>query len=119
MGPYLHVTIFYLTILPFSAVRPCYATESVVHNLSPYINQDCRDVILHTNHGFTILATVRLYERGDSYFGAGFWNEISKFYELKVGTRIALHIKRPGHEIYVHFPDDIIRPGVASSFWCL
>ena len=51
------------------------------------------DVILHTNHGFTIVATVRLDEHGDSYFGTGFWNEIAKFYVLKAGTKIALHIK--------------------------
>ena len=69
-------------------------------NLSLYINQDCRDVILNKNHGFTIVATIRLDERGDSYFGTGFWKEISKFYELKPGTIIALHIKGPGHEIY-------------------
>ena len=81
-----------------------------MHNLSLYINQYCRDVILHTNHVFTIVATVRLDERGDSYFGTGCWKEISMFYELKAGTRIALHIKGPGHEIYGNFPDNIIRP---------
>ena len=60
------------------------------------------------NHGFTIVATVRLDEHGDSYFGTGFWKEISKFYVLKAGTKIALHIKEPGHEIYANFPNDII-----------
>ena len=75
-----------------------------MHNLSLYINQDCRDVILKTNHGFTIVATVRLDERGDSYFGTGLWKEISKFYVLKAGTKIALHIKEPGHEIYANSP---------------
>ena len=73
------------------------------------------DVILHTNHGFTIIATLSLDERGDSYFGTGFWKEISKFYELKAGTRIALHIKGPGHEIYANFPDDISRPDFVRS----
>ena len=86
-----------------------------MHNLSLYINQDCRDVILNTNHGFTIVATVRLDERGDSYFGTGFWKEISKFYVLKAGTKIALHIKGPGHEIYANFPDKIIRPDFVRS----
>ena len=71
-----------------------------MHNFSLYIDQGCTDVILHTNHGFTIIATVRLDERGDSYFGTGFWKEISKFYVLKDDTKIALHIKGPGHEIY-------------------
>ena len=104
LGPYLHVTIFCLTILPFLQRIPSYATESVVHNLSLYINQDCRDFILNTNHGFTKIATVRLDERGDSYFGTGLWKEISKFYVLKVGTKIALHIEGPGHEIYANFP---------------
>ena len=86
-----------------------------MHNLSLYINQDRRDLILHTNHGFTIVATVRLDERGDSYFETGFWKEISKFYELKAGTRIALHIKGLGHEIYANFTDDIIRPDFVRS----
>ena len=109
MGPYLHVTIFSLTILPFSAARYLLCNRICSANLSLYINQDCRDVILHTNHGFTIVATVRLDERGDSYFGTGFWNEIAKFYVLKAGTKIALHIEGPGHEIYANFPDKIIR----------
>ena len=64
-----------------------------MHNFSLYIYHGSTNVILHTNHGFTIVATVRLDERGDSYFGAGFWKEISKFYVLKAGTKIALHIK--------------------------
>ena len=80
-----------------------------MHNLSLYINQDCRDVILNTNHGFTVVATVGLDERGDSYFGTGLWKEISKFYVMKAGTKIALHIKDPVHEIYANFPNDIIR----------
>ena len=86
-----------------------------MHNFSLYIDQDCTDVILHTNHGFTIVATVRLDERGDPYFGTGFWRESAKFYELQAGTGIALHIKGPGHEIYGNFPDDIIRPDFVRS----
>ena len=86
-----------------------------MHNFSLYINQDCRDVILNTNHGFTIVATIRLDERGDSYFGTGLWKEISKFYVLNTGTIIAQHIKEPGHEIYANFPDDIIRPKFVRS----
>ena len=70
---------------------------------------------MNTNHGFTIVATVRLDEHGDSYFGTGFWKEISKFYELKAGTRIALHIKGPSHEIYANFADKIIRLDFAPS----
>ena len=89
-----------------------------MHNLSLYINQDYRDVILNTNHGFTIVATIRLNEHGDSCFGTGLWKEISKFYVLKAGTIIALHIQGPGHEIYANFPDDIIRPEfVRSKFY--
>ena len=75
-----------------------------MHNFSLYIHQGSTNVILRTNHGFTIVATVRLDERGDSYFGTGFWNEIAKFYVLKAGTKIALHIEGPGHEIYANFP---------------
>ena len=89
-----------------------------MRNLSLYINQDCRDVILNTNHGFTIVATIRLDERGDSYFGTGHWKESSKFYVLKDGTKIALHIKEPDHEIYANFPDDIIRPDFVRSMFC-
>ena len=86
-----------------------------MHNFSLYIDQGCTNVILHTNHGFTIVATVRLDERGDSYFGTGFWKEIAKFYVLKSGTKIALPIKGPGHEIYANFPDTIIRPDFVRS----
>ena len=69
------------------------ATTSVVHNLALYITEDCRDVILNTNHGFTIVASVRLDEHGHSYFGTGLCTEISKFYVVKAGTKIALHLK--------------------------
>ena len=90
-----------------------------MHTLSLYINQDCRDVILNINHGFTIIATVKLDEHGDSYFGTGFWREFAKFYELQAGTGIALHIKGPSHEIYGNFPDDIIRPDFVRSKFSL
>ena len=73
------------------------------------MHQGSTNVILHTNHGFTIVATVRLDECGDSYFGTSFWKEISKFYVLKAGTKIAVHIKGPGHDIYANFRDKIIR----------
>ena len=86
-----------------------------MHNLSLYINQYRRDVILNTNHGFTIVASVRLDEGGHSYFSTGLSIEISKFYVLKAGTIIALHIKGPGHEIYANFPDDIICPDFVRS----
>ena len=86
-----------------------------MHNLSLYINQDYRDVILNTNHGFTSVVFLRLDECGHSYFGTGLWTEISKFYVLKVGTKIALHIKEPGHEIYANFPNDINRPDFVRS----
>ena len=86
-----------------------------MHNFSLYIDQGSTNVILHTNHGFTIVATVRLDKRGDSYLGTGFWKEIAKFYVLKAGTKIALHIKGPGHEIYANFPDKIIRPDFVRS----
>ena len=86
-----------------------------MHNFSLYIDQGCTDVILHTNHGFTIVATVLLDEHGESFYGAGFWKEISKFHVLKVGTKIGLHIKGPGHEIHGNFLDDIIRPYFVRS----
>lgn len=86
-----------------------------MHNFSLYIHQGSTNVLLCTNHGFTIVATVRLDEHGDSYFGTGFWNEIAKFYVLKAGTKIALHIEGPRHEIYANFPDKIIRPDFVRS----
>ena len=86
-----------------------------MHNFSLYIHQGSTNVILHTNHGFTIVATVRLDEHGDSYFGTGFWNEIAKFYVLKAGTKIALHIEGPGHEIYANFLEKSIRPDFVRS----
>ena len=86
-----------------------------MHNFSLYIHQGSTNVILHTNHGFTIVATIRLDEHGDSYFGSGLWKETSKSYVLKAGTIIALHIKGPGHGIYGNFPDDIIRPDFVRS----
>ena len=89
-----------------------------MHNFSLYIDQRSTNVILHTNHGFTIVATVRLDERGHSYFGTVFWKEIAKFYVLKADTKIALHIKGPGHEIYANFPDKIIRPDFVRSKFC-
>ena len=90
-----------------------------MHNFSLYIDQGCTNVILHTNHGFTTVATVLLDEHGDSYFGTGLWKEVSKFYVLKAGTKIALHIKEPVHEIYANFPDDIIRPDFVRSKFSL
>ena len=86
-----------------------------MHNLALYITEDCRDVILNTNHGFTIVASIRLDECGHSYFAKGLWTEISKFYVLKAGTKIALHIKESGHEIYANFPDNIICPDFIRS----
>ena len=71
--------------------------------------------IVHTNHGFTIVATVRLDEHGASSFGTRFWKQIAKFDVLKAGTKIALHIKVPSHEIYANFPDKIIRPDFVRS----
>ena len=64
---------------------------------------------MNTNHGFTIVASVKLDEHGHSYFGAGLWTEISKYYVLKASTKIALHLKEPYHTINANFPDDILR----------
>ena len=40
---------------------------------------------------------------------------IPKFYVLKAGTKIAVHIEGPGHEIYANFPDKIIRQDFVRS----
>ena len=84
-------------------------------NIGLYIIEDFRDVILSTNHGFTIVVSIKFDEDCHSYFDIGLWQEISKFYVLKAGTKIALHIEGPGHEIYANFPDKIIRPDFVRS----
>ena len=61
----------------------------------------------------------KLDEDCHSYFEAGLWAEIPKFYVLKAGTKIALHIEGPGHEIYANFPDKIIHPDFVQSKFCL
>ena len=68
-----------------------------MHKFALYKVEGATAVTVHTNHGFIIVATVGLDECGDSYFGTGFWKEIAKFHVLKSGTKIALHIKGPGH----------------------
>ena len=111
----------HICMLPYSLTILLFCTTSLAmqqhmqYLLSLFLTQDCRDVILNTNHGFTIVAIVRLDEGGDSYFGTSFWKEIAKFYVLKSGTKIALHIEGPGHEIYANFPDKIIRPDFVRS----
>ena len=44
-----------------------------------------------------------------------FGKKISKFYVLKAGTKIGLHIKGAGHEIYANFLDKIIHPEFVRS----
>ena len=70
---------------------------------------------MNTNHGFTIVASVKLDEHGHSYFGTGLWTEISKFYVLKAGTKIMVHLKEPDHTINANFPDDILCPHFVGS----
>ena len=44
------------------------------------------------------------------YFDAGLWRAFYKFYVLKVGSKIMLHLPEVDHIIDAIFPDDIIRP---------
>ena len=44
-----------------------------------------------------------------------FGMKLLSFYVLKAGTKIALHIEGPGHEIYANFPNKIIHPDFVRS----
>ena len=115
LGPYLHVTIFSLTILPFSAAHPllcnrlCSAQSFPLHRSRLHGCHTAHKPWIYNHCYYKTWWTWRLL------FLHWLLEKKSKFYVLKDGTKIALHIKGPGHEIYANFPDKIIYPDFVRS----
>ena len=72
----------------FKQYIPCFARTGVEGNLGLYFVDDSRDVILTTQHGFTMTVCIKLDKDGHSYFDADLWRKMSKCYELKAGNKI-------------------------------
>ena len=72
----------------FKQYIPCFARTGVEGNLGLYFVDDSQDVILTTQHGFTMTVSVKLDKDGHSYFNADLWRKMSKCYELKAGNKI-------------------------------
>ena len=71
---------------------------------------DSMDVILTTQHGFTMTVSVKLDKDGHSYFDADLCRKMSKCYELKAGNKIIVRAPQPGLiNIDVYFPNVISR----------
>ena len=71
----------------FKQYIPCFARTGVEGNLGLYFADDSQDVILTTQHGFTMTVSVKLDKDGHSYFNADIWRKMSKCYELKAGIK--------------------------------
>ena len=69
----------------------CFARTWVEGSLGLYFVDDSMDVILTTQHGFTLTVSVKLDKDGHSYFNADLWRKMSKCYELKAGNKILVH----------------------------
>ena len=68
------------------------------------------DVILTTQHGFTMTVSVKLDKDGHSYFNADLWRKMSKCYELKAGNKILVRAPQRGLiNMDVFFPNVISR----------
>ena len=94
----------------FKQYIPCFARTRVEGNLGLYFADDSQDVILTTQHGFTMTVSVKLDKDGHSYFNADLWRKMSKCYELKVGNKILVHAPQPGLiNMDVYFPNIISR----------
>ena len=59
---------------------PCFARRGVEGNLGLYFADDSQDVILTTQHGFTMTVSVKLNKDGHSYFNMDLWRKMSKCY---------------------------------------
>jgi formylmethanofuran dehydrogenase subunit A len=69
------------------------------------------DVILTTQHGFTMTVRVKVDKDGHSYFHADLWRKFSKFYVLKAGNKILVRAPHSGQiNMDVYFPSVISRP---------
>ncbi len=71
----------------FKQYIPCFARTGVEGNLGLYFADDSQDVILTTQHGFTMTVSVKLDKDGHSYFNADLWRKMSKCYELKMAIK--------------------------------
>ena len=94
----------------FKQYIPCFARTGVEGNLGLYFADDSQDVILTTQHGFTMTVSVKLDKDGHSYFNADLWRKMSKCYELKAGNKILVCAPQPGLiNMDVYFPNIISR----------
>ena len=94
----------------FKQYIPCFARTGVEGNLGLYFADGSQDVILKTQHGFTMTVSVKLDKDGHSYFNADLWRKMSKCYELKAGNKILVRATQPGLiNMDVYFPNIISR----------
>ena len=101
--------IYYLTF-HFKQYIPCFARTGVEGNLRLYFADDSQDVILTTQHGFTMTVSVKLDKDGHSYFNTDLWRKMCKCYELKAGNKILVLAPQPGLiNMDVYFPNVISR----------
>jgi hypothetical protein len=69
------------------------------------------DVILTTQHGFTMTVGVKVDKDGHYYFDADLWRNFPKFYELKTLNKILARAPQSGQiNMDVYFPSVISRP---------
>ena len=59
----------------FKQYIPCFARIGVEGNLGLYFVDDSQDVILTTQHEFTMMVSVKLDKYGHSYFNADLWRK--------------------------------------------
>ena len=118
LGPYLHVTIFSLTILPFSATRPLLCNR--IYSAQSFPLHKSRLQGCHTAHKPWIY---------NCWYCKTWWTWWPLFWHwlLERNCEVLwtaswhwnfMHIKGPGHEIYGNFSDDIIHPDfVRNKFY--
>ena len=79
----------------FKQYIPCFARTGVEGNLGIYFADDSQDVVLTTQHRFTMTVSLKLDKDGYSYFDADLWRKMSKCYELKAGNKILVRAPQP------------------------
>ena len=106
----IFIYVIYDLNFHFKQYIPCFARTRVEGNLGLYFADDSQDVILTTQHGFTMTVSVKLDKDGHSYFNADLWRKMSKCYGLKVGNKILVRAPQPGLiNMDVYFPKVISR----------
>ena len=106
----ISICLIYDLNFHFKQYIPCFARTGVEGNLGLYFADDSQDVILTTQHGFTMTVSVKLDKDGHSYFNADLWRKMSKCYELKAGNKILVRAPQPGLiNMDVYFPNVISR----------